>query len=305
MRHPRPIPYRPVLRRRPPRPSSRIAGFFPWSLPFTRRRPVDVAVQYIRWGGLPIPISEAHTFASAMSLARRPGPITVRRRPRRNAWPSCSESRTSPSRGTVSAPVRTRASSARSVHADPGDMFAWAGATASWPNRTDPGGSRGLDDYFTRDFASNIGAEIMGRNKFSPQRGPWADHEWQGWWGDEPPFHTPVFVMTHHERPSFTLSDTTFHFVNGDPAAVLERAREAAQGKDVRLGGGATTIRQFLDADLVDTLHVAVSQVELGARIAPLGVARRAARPVPPRRRAEPERRDAPPVLAAMTPRHR
>ena len=109
-------------------------------------------------------------------------------------------------------------------HADPGDMFAWAGATASWPNRTDPGGSRGLDDYFTRDFANNIGAEIMGRNKFGPLRGPWRDHEWEGWWGDEPPFHTPVFVMTHHERPSFTLSDTTFHFVNGDPATVLERA---------------------------------------------------------------------------------
>ena len=116
-------------------------------------------------------------------------------------------------------------------HADPGDMFAWAGATASWPNRTDPGGSRGLDDYFTRDFANNIGAEIMGRNKFGPLRGPWRDHEWQGWWGDEPPFHTPVFVMTHHERPSFTVSDTTFHFVNGDPATVLERAREAARGQ--------------------------------------------------------------------------
>ncbi len=133
-------------------------------------------------------------------------------------------------------------------HAEPGEMFAWAGATASWPNRTDPGGSRGLDDCFTRDFARNIGAEIMGRNKFGPQRGPWTDHEWRGWWGDEPPFHTPVFVMTHHKRPSFTLSDTTFHFVDGDPATVLAQAREAAGGKDVRLGGGATTIREFLDA---------------------------------------------------------
>lgn len=149
-------------------------------------------------------------------------------------------------------------------HADPADMFSWAGATASWPNRTDPGGSRGLDDYLTRDFANNIGAEIMGRNKFSPYRGPWEDHEWQGWWGEEPPFHTPVFVMTHYQRPSFTLSDTTFHFVNADPATVLDQARAAAQGKDVRLGGGATTIRQFLDAGLVDTLHVAVSQIELG-----------------------------------------
>ncbi|MYS30490.1 deaminase, partial [Streptomyces sp. SID7804] len=81
-------------------------------------------------------------------------------------------------------------------------LWSWAGATASWPNRTDPGGTRGLDDYFTRDFTHNIGAEIMGRNKFGPQRGPWENHEWRGWWGDEPPFHTPVFVMTHHPRPS-------------------------------------------------------------------------------------------------------
>lgn len=149
--------------------------------------------------------------------------------------------------------------------ADPGDLLAWAGATASWPNRTDPGGSRGLDDYLTRDFGRNIGAEIMGRNKFGPQRGPWSEHDWQGWWGDEPPFHTPVFVLTHHVRPSFTLADTTFTFVDGDPADVLELARAAADGRDVRLGGGAQTIRAFLDADLVDTLHVAVSPVELGS----------------------------------------
>jgi dihydrofolate reductase len=144
-------------------------------------------------------------------------------------------------------------------------LFSWAGATASWPNRTDPGGSRGLDDYFTRDFARNIGAEIMGRNKFGPQRGPWDDHAWLGWWGAEPPFHTPVFVLTHHPRPAFTLSDTTFEFVDGEPAEVLALARAAARGKDVRLGGGVTTIRQFLDADLVDTMHVAVAPVELGS----------------------------------------
>ena len=150
-------------------------------------------------------------------------------------------------------------------HAEPAELMAWLLATASFPNRTDAGGSRGLDDYLTRDFGNNICAEIMGRNKFGPQRGPWQDHEWQGWWGDRPPFHTPVFVMTHHLRPSFTLSDTTFHFVDGDPAAVLAQARDAAEGKDVRLGGGATTIREFLDADLVDTLHVAVSPVELGS----------------------------------------
>jgi dihydrofolate reductase len=153
-------------------------------------------------------------------------------------------------------------------HADPGQLAAWAGATASWPNRTEPGGSRGLDDYFTRDFKNNIGAEIMGRNKFGPQRGPWQDLEWQGWWGAEPPFHTPVFVLTHHPRPSFSLSDTTFHFVDGEPAAVLEQARAAADGKDVRLGGGVTTIREFLDADLVDTMHVTVSPgVTLGSGV--------------------------------------
>ncbi|MET7360402.1 dihydrofolate reductase family protein [Streptomyces sp. NPDC005562] len=152
-------------------------------------------------------------------------------------------------------------------HADPGALMAWAMATAGWPNRTDPGGSRGLDDYFTRDFAHGIGAEIMGRNKFGPQRGPWQDHEWRGWWGDEPPFHTPVFVLTHHPRPSFTLSDTTFHFVGGEPAEVLERAKEAAGGKDVRLGGGATSVREFLAAGLVDTLHVVVAPVKLGAGV--------------------------------------
>jgi dihydrofolate reductase len=152
-------------------------------------------------------------------------------------------------------------------HADPRTLMSWAGATASWIMRSGPGGTRGIDDYFTRDYARNIGAEIMGRNKFGPQRGPWRDHEWQGWWGDEPPFHTPVFVLTHHPRPSITLSDTTFHFVAGDPATVLARAKEAAQGKDVRLGGGPSTIRQFLDADLVDTLHVAVAPVTLGAGV--------------------------------------
>jgi dihydrofolate reductase len=144
-------------------------------------------------------------------------------------------------------------------HADPAILIgSWAGVTASWPTRTDGGGSRGLDDYLVRDFSNNIGAEIMGAHKFSPYRGP-ARLDWQGWWGDEPPFHTPVFVMTHHLRPSFTLSDTTFHFVDAAPAEVLEQARAAAQGKDIRIGGGAATVREFLDAGLIDTLHVAVS----------------------------------------------
>ena len=148
-------------------------------------------------------------------------------------------------------------------HANPNDLFAWAGATASWVNRSDPGGSRGLDDYFTRDYRNNIGAEIMGRNKFGPQRGPWKDLEWKGWWGDTPPFRTPVFVLTHHVRPSFTLSDTTFHFLDATPAEALERAKQDADGKDVRLGGGVATVREFLDADLVDAMHIAVAPVDL------------------------------------------
>lgn len=149
-------------------------------------------------------------------------------------------------------------------HANPMDLMSWAGATAHWPNRSEPGGTYGLDDYFTRDFARNIGAEIMGRNKFGPIRGPWPDLEWQGWWGDSPPFHTPVFVLTHHPRPSFTLDDTTFHFIDASPAEALAQAKAAAAGRDVRLGGGVATVRQFLDAGLVDTLHVAVAPVELG-----------------------------------------
>src|SRR5215216_4892111 len=145
-------------------------------------------------------------------------------------------------------------------------MHEWMFVTRWWHEMVgEPGGSGGIDDAVLRLHDPGIGAEIMGAGKFG-YPGWHEDPAWKGWWGDEPPFHTPVFVMTHHERPSFTLSDTTFHFVNADPATVLDRARQAAQGKDVRLGGGATTIRQFLDADLVDTLHVAVSpKVELGA----------------------------------------
>ena len=149
-------------------------------------------------------------------------------------------------------------------HANPGELLAWLPETASWVYRVDSGGTRGLDDHFSRDFDRNIGAEIMGRNKFGPQRGPWPDHAWQGWWGDTPPFHTPVFVLTHHDRPSFTLSDTTFHFIDVTPAEALDRAKRAAAGKDVRLGGGVSTIREFLDADLVDAMHIAVAPVTLG-----------------------------------------
>ncbi|MFF2542629.1 dihydrofolate reductase family protein [Kitasatospora sp. NPDC058063] len=149
-------------------------------------------------------------------------------------------------------------------HADPAALFSWAGATASWVNRTDPGGTRGLDDYLTRDHARPPGAVIMGRNKFGPQRGPWQNHEWKGWWGAEPPFHAPVFVLTHHARPSFTLADTTFHFIEAKPAEALEQAREAAGDGDVRITGGVSTVREFLHADLVDRMHFAVAPVDLG-----------------------------------------
>ncbi len=149
-------------------------------------------------------------------------------------------------------------------HANPGELFAWAGATAHWVNRTDPGGTYGFDDYCTRDFTRNIGAEIMGRNKFGPQRGPWENLDWEGWWGDDTPFHTPVFVLTHHERPSITLGDTTFQFLDASPHDALARAFEAADGKDVRLGGGVATVREFLDAGLIDQMHFSVAPIELG-----------------------------------------
>lgn len=149
-------------------------------------------------------------------------------------------------------------------HANPVDLVGWCFATASWVNRGEPGGTRGLDDYFTRDYDRNIGAEIMGRNKFGPQRGPWPDDGWRGWWGEEPPFHTPVFVLTHFPREPMQVGDTTFHFIDATPAEALAQAKEAADGKDVRLGGGVATVREFLDAGLVDTLHISVAPVELG-----------------------------------------
>jgi len=149
-------------------------------------------------------------------------------------------------------------------HADPRELMRWAMATASFPGPRSGEGTRGLDDHLVRGYARGIGAEVMGRNEFGPQRGPWTDLAWQGWWGDEPPLHCPVLVLTHHPRPSFALGGTTFPFVGGSPAEVAERARAEARGLDVRLGGGAESIRAFLDAGLVDELHVAVAPVELG-----------------------------------------
>ncbi|WP_221321605.1 dihydrofolate reductase family protein [Actinoplanes sp. L3-i22] len=127
------------------------------------------------------------------------------------------------------------------------------------------GGSEGVDNAFAAAWGPGIGAEIMGRNKFGPQRGAWADETWQGWWGDNPPFHTPVFVLTHHPRPALTLAGgNSFHFLDASPAEALAAARAAAGGLDVRIGGGPSTVRQFLDADLVDHLHVVLVPIVLG-----------------------------------------
>jgi len=129
----------------------------------------------------------------------------------------------------------------------------------------EPGGSTGVDEALASNWGPGIGAEIMGRNKFGPQRGPWADKEWKGWWGDNPPFHTPVFVLTHHPRPSIEMDGgTTFHFIDATPAEALDTARQAAGGLDVRIGGGPTTIREFLAADLIDHLHIVVAPIVLG-----------------------------------------
>jgi dihydrofolate reductase len=129
----------------------------------------------------------------------------------------------------------------------------------------EPGGSTGIDDAFASRWGLGIGAEIMGRNKFGPQHGPWTDDDWNGWWGDEPPFHTPVFVLTHHPRPTVEMKGgTTFHFLDASPAKALDTAREAAGGLDVRIGGGPSTIRQFLAADLIDHMHVVIVPIVLG-----------------------------------------
>lgn len=128
------------------------------------------------------------------------------------------------------------------------------------------GGETGVDDEFTAGGLENIGAWIIGRNMFGPIRGDWPDDEWKGWWGDEPPYHVPVFVLTNHIRDPITMKGgTVFHFVTDGIEAALARAREAADGRDVRVGGGVSTIRQYLQAKLIDELHLAVSPVLLGS----------------------------------------
>ena len=128
------------------------------------------------------------------------------------------------------------------------------------------GGTTGVDDELAARSFENVGAWILGRNMFGPVRGDWGDKEWKGWWGENPPYHVPVFVLTHHARePLHMEGGTTFYFVTDGIEAALERAREGAQERDVRIGGGVSTIRQYLEAQLIDELHLAVAPALLGA----------------------------------------
>lgn len=132
------------------------------------------------------------------------------------------------------------------------------------------GGTAGIDEDFAAMGFDDVGAWILGRNMFGPVRGEWPDDSWRGWWGDNPPFHVPVFVLTHHARdPVEMAGGTIFHFVTGGIDEALERAREAAGDKDIRIGGGATTIRQYLEAGAIDEMHLAVAPVILGSGESP------------------------------------
>jgi len=127
------------------------------------------------------------------------------------------------------------------------------------------GGHPGIDNDLAAQSFENVGAWILGRNMFGPVRGPWGDHSWKGWWGDNPPYHTPVFVLTHHPRSPLAMQGgTTFHFVTEGLESALKQAKEAAQGKDVRIGGGVSVIRQYLMAGQIDEMHLAISPVLLG-----------------------------------------
>jgi dihydrofolate reductase len=128
------------------------------------------------------------------------------------------------------------------------------------------GGETSIDNGIAEQGFANIGAWILGRNMFGPVRGPWPDESWKGWWGDEPPYHTPVFVLTHHPRPPIEMAGgTTFHFVTDGIQSALKQAFAAAGDRDVRLGGGVSTLRQYLNAGLVDEMHLAIRPVLLGS----------------------------------------
>ena len=145
------------------------------------------------------------------------------------------------------------------------DLHEWMTETQSFHELYGGTGTTGIDDDFVRRSFDNVGAWIMGRNMFGPVRGQWPDESWRGWWGENPPYHVPVFVLTHYARPPLEMDGgTTFHFVTGGPEEALKRAREAAAGQDVRIGGGAETIRHYLKADVIDEMHLAIAPILLG-----------------------------------------
>ena len=146
------------------------------------------------------------------------------------------------------------------------DLHDWIVSTRAWRRmHGKEGGATGIDDDFAVRGAQDFGAWILGRNMFGPVRGPWPDMNWKGWWGDEPPYDCPVFVLTHHPRPPLEMGNaTTFHFVTEGIHHALELACQAAGGKDIRIGGGADTIRQYLRERLIDELHIAIAPVLLG-----------------------------------------
>jgi len=147
------------------------------------------------------------------------------------------------------------------------ELMAWFMHTKRWKDYLGQGpGETGVDHRMAEKGFENLGAWILGRNMFGPVRGPWPDESWKGWWGEEPPYHVPVFVLTHHARAPLEMKGgTTFHFVTDGIESAYRQAMAAAKGRDVRLGGGTATVRQYLQARLVDELHLALSPVVLGA----------------------------------------
>lgn len=147
------------------------------------------------------------------------------------------------------------------------EMFAWFMQTRTWRKmQGQEGGETDVDDDIAAQAMSGLGAWILGRNMFGPVRGPWPDESWRGWWGEEPPYHVPVFVLTHHKRAPLKMKGgTEFFFVTEGIHAALEQAKKAAGGRDVRIGGGPATIRQYLREGLIDELQLTISPVLLGA----------------------------------------